>query len=208
MAKARPPTFAIAQAAALPRPAVIVIGASAGGVETLLPMLARLGPGAPPVVVVLHVRRDRPSLLANIFASACAIPVSEAVDGEPLLPGTIAFAPPDYHLLLDRGPRLRLSLDPPLRFSRPSIDVLFETAADVLGAGVLAIVLSGYNDDGTQGAGTVVRAGGRVLVQDPDTARGTQMPSAALAGVPGASMVTPAVIADLLERFSSMTDHP
>lgn len=190
------------------RPTVILIGASAGGVEVLLSLLGRVGPAAPPIVVVLHLRRDRPSLLADIFAKACSIPVAEAIDGQPLLPGTIVFAPPDYHLLVDRGPRLRLSIDPPLRFSRPSIDVLFESAADVLGAGVVAIVLSGNNDDGSDGVEAVARAGGRVIVQDPASARGADMPGAALARVATAALASPAAIGDFLDKLSRKTDDP
>jgi len=186
-----------------PRAAIVVIGASAGGVEALLPMLAGVTAQAPPLLAVLHLPRDRPSLMAGIFARACQVPVREAVDKAPLEPGTITFAPPDYHLLVERGGTLALSVDEPVQFCRPSIDVLFESAADVHGAGVLAMVLTGGNDDGAAGAAAVHRAGGRVLVQDPAGARGELMPRAALAAVPQARVCTLAELGRILHAIES-----
>ena len=168
------------------RASLVVIGASAGGVEALLALLAGVTRAAPPVLAVVHLPRDRPSLMAEIFSRACRVPVSEAVDKLPLAPGTIVFAPPDYHLLVERGGALALSVDEPVQYCRPSVDVLFESAADTHGPGVLAIVLTGNNEDGAGGAAAVHRAGGRVLVQDPASARGEAMPRAALAAVPSA----------------------
>ena len=173
----------------MPGYAAIVIGASAGGVDALLPMLAGLGPASPPVLVVLHLPRDRPSLLQEIFARACSVPVHQALDKLPLRPGELVFAPPDYHLLVESGPELALSVDPPVHFSRPSVDVLFASAADRFRERLLAIVLTGGNEDGAAGAATVRRLGGRVVVQDPATARAPEMPMAALAQVPDASVL-------------------
>ena len=169
-----------------PRAALVVIGASAGGIEALMPLLSGVQADAPPVLAVLHLPRDRPSLMAEIFGRACRGPVREAVDKMPIAPGSITFAPPDYHLLVERGGTLALSVDDPVQFCRPSVDVLFESAADAHGARVLAIVLTGNNEDGAEGAAAVHRAGGRVLVQDPSSARGELMPRAALAAVPAA----------------------
>src|SRR5450830_1699903 len=127
----------------------IVIGASAGGVDALSTLLPALPAGAAAsTFVVLHLPRERPSLLVNIVATKCAQPVREAQDKEPIERGVIYFAPPDYHLLVDAGPQLALSADEPVNFSRPAIDVLFESAADYYGERLLAIVLTGGNHDG------------------------------------------------------------
>jgi two-component system chemotaxis response regulator CheB len=167
----------------------IVIGASAGGVDALLPMLAKLGPASPPVLVVLHLPRDRPSLLQGIFSRACSIPVHQGMDKQPVRAGELVFAPPDYHMLVERGPELSLSVDPPVHFSRPSVDVLFTSAADQFRERLLAIVLTGGNEDGAAGAAAVRRFGGRVVVQRPDSARAPEMPRAALAQVPDAEVL-------------------
>ena len=101
----------------------------------------------------------------------CALPVCEAADKEPVRPGTVYFAPPDYHLLIDAGPSLALSADELVNYSRPSIDVLFESAADVYGARLLGIILTGANEDGAAGLAAVHAAGGITIVQEPDSAQ-------------------------------------
>jgi two-component system chemotaxis response regulator CheB len=159
----------------------VVIGASAGGVEALSVLLPALPAGtAAAIFVVLHLPRDRPSLLVDIFARKCLLEVMEAQDKEPVRPGTVYFAPNDYHLLLDRGPQLALSVDELVHHSRPSIDVLFESAADVYGQRLLGIILTGANDDGAQGLAAVHDAGGTTVVQDPATAYASQMVMSAL----------------------------
>ena len=121
---------------------VIVVGASAGGVSALQQLLAALPADLPmPVLVVLHLPRDRPSRIADLLGLRCPLAVREAEDKQPLAPGTVTFAPPDYHLLVDRGGALSLSVDPPVVWSRPAVDVLFESAADAFGADLTAIVL-------------------------------------------------------------------
>ena len=159
----------------------VVIGASAGGVQALSQLLPAFRHGTrAPVFVVLHLPRDRPSLLAQIFGPKCALPVREAEDKEPVEAGTVYLAPPDYHLLVDVGPRLSLSADGPVHYSRPSIDVLFESAADLYRGRVAGILLSGANEDGAAGAAAIRRAGGLTIVQNPDTALSAQMPQSAL----------------------------
>ncbi|CAN5709242.1 chemotaxis protein CheB [soil metagenome] len=163
----------------------IVIGASAGGVEALSVLLPALPKGLRAAVfVVLHLPRERPSLLVDIFRHRCALAVKEAEDKEPVAPGTIYFAPPDYHLLLDHGPdpepHLALSADELINYSRPSIDVLFESAADIYGKRLLGIVLTGGNSDGAAGLLAVQRASGITVVQDPRTANTSAMPTAAI----------------------------
>jgi two-component system, chemotaxis family, protein-glutamate methylesterase/glutaminase len=127
----------------------VAIGASAGGVEVLSTLLSVLPAGCrASFFIVMHIPRERPSLLAEVFAARCALPVREAEDKEPVQPGTVYFAPPDYHLLLDRGPAFALSSDEPVHFSRPSIDVLFDSAADIYGERLLGLILTGANQDG------------------------------------------------------------
>jgi two-component system, chemotaxis family, protein-glutamate methylesterase/glutaminase len=159
----------------------IVIGGSAGGVEALsvvLPALpAKLSAS---VFVVLHLPRERPSLLAEIFSHKCALPVREAEDKMRVEPGTVYFAPPDYHLLIDAGPQLALSVDELVHFSRPSIDVLFESAADVYAQRLMGIILTGANEDGSAGLAAIHRSGGVTIVQEPDSALVSVMVLAAL----------------------------
>lgn len=172
----------------LPRPlpadlAAVAIGASAGGIEALSLLLPALPAGMrASVLVVLHLPRDRPSLLAEIFGPKCALPVKEAEDKEPLQPGTVYFAPPDYHLLVETGPSVALSADAPVHYSRPSVDVLFESAADAFGPRLLGIVLTGANQDGAAGLAAIRRAGGYTAVQTPETAQAALMPQSAIAG--------------------------
>ena len=130
-----------------------MIGTSAGGVEALSRILPVLPPAlAVPILIVIHLPRERDSLLPQIFQPKCARPVREAEDKEPIAPGTVYFAPPDYHLLVDAGPQLALSSDPLVNFSRPSIDVLFESAADTFGERLAAVLLTGANQTAPPGS--------------------------------------------------------
>jgi two-component system, chemotaxis family, protein-glutamate methylesterase/glutaminase len=177
----------------------IVIGASAGGIEALMRLLPVLPASfKPPIFIVLHLPRDRPSVLAEIFNRQCPLAVREAQDKEPVRPGTVYFAPPDYHLLIDEGPQLSLSADEPVHFSRPSIDVLFESAADVYGRRLLGIVLSGANEDGTQGLAAVHDAGGISIIQQPDSAQVKQMVMSALKRNPASLVLDLDGISELL----------
>jgi len=163
----------------------VVIGASAGGVEVLSVLLAQL-PRACRVsfFIVMHIPRERPSLLPEVFSTRCVLPVKEAEDKEPAQPGTVYFAPPDYHMLIDRGPALALSGDEPVHFSRPSIDVLFDSAADIYGERLMGLILTGANQDGAEGLAAVGRAGGRTVVQEPRSAAVAYLPEAALQAGP------------------------
>lgn len=159
----------------------VVIGASSGGVQALSLLLPALPPDlCAPVFIVLHLPRERLSLLAALFGPLCRLPVREAEDKEPPEPGTVYFAPPDYHLLLDEGPQLALSADAPVHYSRPSIDVLFESAAEVYAGHLLAVLLTGANEDGAAGLLAVHDAGGLAIVQDPQEAMAPTMPAAAI----------------------------
>jgi two-component system, chemotaxis family, protein-glutamate methylesterase/glutaminase len=158
-----------------------VIGASAGGVQALSVLLPALPANClASVFVVIHLPRDRPSLLVDVFARRCPLQVREAEDKEPVAPGTVYFAPTNYHLLLDRGPQLALSADDLVHHSRPSIDVLFESAADVYRERLLGILLTGANEDGAAGLAAVHDAGGITVVQEPQTAHSSLMLLSAL----------------------------
>ena len=187
---------------------LVAIGASAGGIEALAVLLPQLPKDfEPAVLVVVHLLRERPSLLRSIFASRCALPVRDVLDKDPLEPGTIVFAPPDYHLLVDleQGPQLALSADPPVNNSRPSIDVLFESAAQAFGPRAAGVVLSGANGDGAHGLAAIHRSGGPTIVQAPHTAQSAAMPAAALAAGPVDHVVPVERIAHLLHALSRGT---
>lgn len=159
----------------------VVIGTSAGGVLALREVLPMLSASfAVPVIVVLHLPADKKSLLPQMFSPSCAVRVTEVEDHEPLGPG-VFFAPPGYHVVVDTRHHLALSLDPAVNFSRPSIDVLFESAALVFGSRLLAVLLTGASADGAAGLETVRAYGGCVVVQTPSTASSGAMPAAALA---------------------------
>lgn len=169
--------------------AAVAIGASAGGLDVLEQLLPALDARCrATVLIVLHLPRRRPSLLDGLFAERCALPICEAVDKQPLQGGGVYFAPPDYHLLVDRQvagpPTLALSVDEPVLFSRPSIDVLLESAADCWQERLLGVLLSGASEDGVKGLGAVARAGGITVAQDPAEAMAPTLPAAAVsAGV-------------------------
>lgn len=167
----------------LPEPlGAVVIGASAGGIQALRVLLEGLpATFVPPIVVVQHIPPDRPSALAELFGYRCVLRVVEVDDKQPLTSGTVFFAPPDYHLLVEDRQTLALSIDEPVKFSRPSIDVLFESAAAAFGTQLLAILLTGASSDGSEGLVSVRRAGGKAWVQCPSEAAVPTMPESALA---------------------------
>ncbi|MEO5695332.1 MAG: chemotaxis protein CheB [Usitatibacter sp.] len=180
----------------------IVIGASAGGVEALGVLLDGLPAGfQPSLLVVLHLPPHRPSLLTKLFGARCRLPVREAMDKEKIERGTVYFAPPDYHLLVEGGKTLALSQDAPVQFSRPSIDVLFDSAARAYGPALLGLVLSGANNDGAAGLASIRAAGGRAWVQEPENAMSSTMPAAAIAHA-GADLILP--IRDMAERLAHL----
>jgi two-component system chemotaxis response regulator CheB len=177
----------------------VVLGASAGAVDALGVILPLLPAELPvPVIIVVHIPANRASLLVELFAPKCRLPVREAEDKLAVDPGTVWFAPPGYHLLIERERTFALSLDELVNHSRPSIDVLFESAADAYGSRLLAMVLTGANHDGARGAQHVQAAGGLVAVQDPKTAHMAAMPELAM------GRTKPDCIASLPELASYM----
>lgn len=172
----------------LPRPYtrkrvdMVVLGASAGGIDALMVLLHDLPTGwRLPMTVVLHLPENHDSHLAEIFAQRLAIPVHEAADKMPIAVGTLYFAPPGYHLSIERERCFSLSCEAPVLFSRPSIDVLMASAADAYGPALAGFLLTGANDDGAEGLYRIHLAGGLTAVQDPKEALISIMPNAALA---------------------------
>ncbi|MFS0740033.1 chemotaxis protein CheB [Brevundimonas sp. 3P9-tot-E] len=158
----------------------VVIGASAGGVQALLALLPTLPADFPwPIFIVLHVPADRSNVLAPLFEAKCRVEVKEAEDKETARPGAVYFAPSDYHLLVESNGDMALSSDEAVNYSRPSIDVLFESAADAYGAGLTGVILTGANEDGAAGLRAVAAAGGIALVEEPAAAYAQAMPQAA-----------------------------
>ncbi len=160
---------------------MIVIGASLGGLKALQTLLQGLPRDlSVPLALVLHRHKDDDDLLQPALQRHSALSVTEVVDKEPVQAGHVYVAPANYHLLAEPT-HFSLSTDEPVQCARPSIDVLFESAADSFGARVVGVVLTGSSEDGARGAAQIVRRGGTVIVQDPATAESPMMPAAALA---------------------------
>lgn len=165
----------------------VVIGGSAGAVHALLEILPDLPADyTRPLLLVVHLPPRSESNLAALLADRCRLAVKEAEDKEPIEPGTVYLAPPNYHLLVEPDRRLSLSSDEPVLYSRPSIDVLFESAADAYGDTLAGLILTGANADGANGLRAVAAAGGLAMVQSPANAEASAMPQAALDRCPAA----------------------
>jgi two-component system, chemotaxis family, protein-glutamate methylesterase/glutaminase len=180
---------------------VVVIGASWGGLRALEQIFTGLPEDFPtPIVVAQHRDDDSDDeLLPRLLNRYTGLCVVDADDKAVLEPGTILLAPPGYHVLVTDG-CVELNVDEPVQFSRPSIDVLFETAADAYGPATIGVLLTGSNADGAAGLLEIQRRGGRTIVQDPDTAERPEMPRAAL------TVMTPDVVADLEEIAGLLCD--
>lgn len=162
-------------------PELIVVGCSLGGMRALETILR----GLPkefclPIVIAQHRHKKSNEGLPAYLRKATHMNVVDADDKQWIKSGTVYLAPADYHLLVEKG-ELNLSVDDAVRHSRPSIDVLFESAADAYGAALIGVLLTGANEDGTEGAGRIRRRGGLVIAQDPATAEAPTMPGAAIA---------------------------
>jgi two-component system chemotaxis response regulator CheB len=179
----------------------IVVGASAGALESLSALLPALPGNYPlPILTVVHLPADKKSAMAECLRVKCKMEVREVEDKEPIHGGTVYIAPPDYHLLVESDNRLSLSTEEPALYSRPSIDVLFESAADTYGAALIGVILSGANSDGSRGLKAVMDAGGIGLVQRPESAHASTMPQAALDACPGAQAMSVQEIAAYLQE--------
>lgn len=160
----------------------IVMGISAGGMAALAKILPALPRDFPlPLMIVQHLHPHQGRFYVNYFDSLCNVMVKEADEKEKIQAGIVYFAPPNYHLLVEADTSLSLTVDEKVNFSRPSIDVLFESAADIYRAHLIGVVLTGANGDGALGLKKIKQNGGLAIVQDPEDAEVAVMPQAAIA---------------------------
>lgn len=182
---------------------LIAIGASRGGIQALagflgfLPVVFSI-----PVVIVLHRSHESGDDLVTLLQKFSALPVSEPLDKEPIRGGRVYLAPSGYHLLVDRDV-FHLSIDEPVCFARPSVDVLFESVAHAFGQEAIGVVLSGFNRDGADGAALISAKGGSIIIQDLNTAENAEMPTAALQSVPKARIAKADEIGTILVELTS-----
>jgi two-component system, chemotaxis family, protein-glutamate methylesterase/glutaminase len=178
---------------------LIAIGASWGGLDVLRDVLSGLPADLNAAVVIAQHRSpdSHPTAFRDLLGAVTRLRVSEAADKDELRPGTAYIAAPDYHLLIEPG-TISLSTDEPVQYARPSIDVLFETAAESYRERCIGVVLTGANDDGARGLARIAELGGTAIVQEPETAQRDEMPRAALLAAPSALITSVAEIAPLL----------
>ena len=178
---------------------LVAIGTSWGGLEVLREILRELPAELDAGVVIAQHRspESHPTAMLDLLGEVTRLRVTEAADKDEIRPGTVYLAAPDYHLLVEPG-LMTLSTDEPVLYARPSIDVLFETAAESYRERCIGVVLTGANDDGARGLARVVELGGAAIVQDPENAKRDEMPRAALRTTPSARVTPVADIAPLL----------
>ncbi len=180
----------------------IAIGASAGALEAVTTLLEPLPADYPlPIIIVVHLPPDKDSIMARLLNDKCAITVKEAEDKEPIKPSHAYLAPPDYHLQIEKDYYFSLSIEDPILYSRPSIDVLFETAADAYRENLCGIVLTGANSDGANGLKAIMGYGGLGFVQEPKGAYASTMPKAAKKNCPKALVMPLSEIATTLLKL-------
>lgn len=184
---------------------IVVVGTSLGGLAALEILLSGLPAEFPlPVAIVQHRGMDSDETLMLLLQVHCALPVSEPDDKDPIEPGRIYLAPPGYHLLVDRG-SFALSMDAKVCYARPSIDVLFESAAEAYKDRVIGVVLTGASRDGSEGLARIKERGGLAVVQDPKGAEAPTMPEAAIAKVKVDRILPLPEIAQFLDLYCHMT---
>jgi len=177
---------------------IVVVGTSWGGLNALRELVGSLPADFRiPTVLVQHRHRQSDHLLSTFLQERTTLSVTEVEDKMPIEAGTLFVAPADYHLLVDRG-IFTLSTDPPVRYSRPSIDVTFYSAADAYAAATIGVILTGANSDGSRGLRRIFDRGGLALVQEPTTAESPTMPTAAIRCVPDARVATISQISAML----------
>jgi two-component system, chemotaxis family, protein-glutamate methylesterase/glutaminase len=184
---------------------LVAIGASWGGLDAVRTLLGGLPAELDAAVVIAQHRapESHPTAFRDLLGAVTRLKVREGADKDELRPGTAYLAAPDYHLLVERR-TLALSTDEPVQYARPSIDVLLQTAAEAYRERCVGIVLTGANADGASGLARVVELGGAAIVQDPATAERDEMPRAALARVPGATVAPIGEIASLLVELCGL----
>jgi two-component system chemotaxis response regulator CheB len=183
---------------------LIAVGTSVGGLHALITVLGELpSTFSLPLVVVQHRTPDAKSGLAELLQSHTPLTVAEADDKETILPGHVYLAPPDYHVLIEADRTLALSTEGPVHYARPSIDVLFESAADVYRNTLIGVVLTGASADGARGAQRIKQGGGWLVVQDPATAESRVLPDAVLAAVKADDVVPLDRLATTLRQLAA-----
>jgi two-component system chemotaxis response regulator CheB len=186
---------------------MIVIGGSLGGCDALGRVLWRLPKDfSLPIAVVLHRHKESHAMLVPVVQRSSHLPVSEVEDQDPIEPGHVYLCPPDYHLLFDNG-RFSLAADDLVNFARPSVDVLFESAAEWYREKAVAVILSGAGADGAAGAKKVKDRGGLVIVQDPDTAEGLWMPTAAITATATRHVLSLEKVGDAIAKLAAWRLH-
>ena len=187
---------------------IVVVGASWGGLQALTTLVSGFPADfALPIVMIQHRSRDSTSALAELLQDVSKLPVCEVEDKAPVVDGHVHIAPPDYHLLIDSG-QFALSTEEPYRYSRPSIDVTFESASLAYDGDAIGVVLTGANQDGSDGLRRIVARKGTAIVQDPETAESPIMPRAAIAAVPTATVLPIDEIALHLVRLVAKRQAP
>ncbi|HKO51331.1 MAG TPA: chemotaxis protein CheB [Polyangiaceae bacterium] len=184
---------------------LVVMGTSTGGLHALTRLLSELPASfSLPIAIVQHRSRDSDERLSQLLSGASSIPVQEAEDKQPLQSPGVYLGPPDYHLLIEVD-ALALSTEEPVAYSRPSIDVLFESAAYSHGPGVIGVLLTGANQDGTRGLQRIKERGGYVIVQDPDSAESAFMPKHAVRNLlPDRVLNLEQIVGELITRASEV----
>ncbi len=180
----------------------IVIGGSAGSTVLIEEILSELSPDFPvPIFVVQHLHESDDGCFAEHLSRICRLRVTVACDKQPIETGYVYVAPANYHMLVERTKTVALAIDPKVNWSRPSIDVLFESAARAYGRGLIALILSGASADGAEGMKIVKELGGLVMVQSPDTAESKIMPLAAIEAAKPDYIQRPSEISRLLAEL-------
>ena len=187
---------------------IAVVGTSWGGLAALRALVSALPKDLTmPVVLIQHRHKHSDNALSRFLQDRTELRVCEVEDKTPIEPGTVYVAPADYHLLVEPQ-YFTLSVEEPIRYSRPSIDLTFSSAADTFGAKVIGVVLTGANADGAEGLRRIAERGGLALVQEPVTAESPTMPAAALKAVPKARVMTISAIGALLGELGAMREDP
>jgi two-component system chemotaxis response regulator CheB len=184
---------------------IVAIGTSWGGLMAVSKLLSGLPAEFPiPIVVVQHRGKDSDRLLSQLLQDATPLTVCEIEDKDVLEPGKVHVAPADYHVMIERG-YLSLTVEEPVRYSRPSIDVMFTSAGDTYGKEAIGVVLTGANEDGSRGLAHIAKRGGKALIQSPKTAEIPIMPEAAARAVPTAEVLPLLQIGKRLIELSQQT---
>jgi two-component system chemotaxis response regulator CheB len=186
---------------------LIAVGASWGGLEALRTLLRGLPAELDATIVIAQHRspESHPTAFRDLLGAVTPLSVREGDDKEPLRRGHVYVAPPDYHMLVESDETLALSTEAAVAYSRPSIDVLLETAAEAYRDRCVGVVLTGANEDGAHGLARVRELGGAAIVQDPETAERAEMPAAALAAVPDARVARVDEMPELLVALCGKT---